>query len=88
MATDAKGPQVARVDQVIDENGVPMALPEDSTLQATHDVERAIGSTGPSNWWQLALIGIGIVAAILLGFQLLASNTTAPVVVPQATTTQ
>ena len=82
------GPKVAQVDQVIDENGVPIALPEDSTLQVTRDVEETIGATGPTNWWKRGLIGVGIVVVILLGFQLLASNTRAPVTTPTATTTQ
>lgn len=89
-AVRTKGaPKAAQVDQVIDENGMPIALPEDSSLQVTRDVEETIGATGPTNWWQLGLIGIGIVVVILLGFQLLASNTRAPVATaPVATTTQ
>jgi hypothetical protein len=89
---DAKtdgAPKVAQVDQVIDENGMPIALPEDSTLQVTRDVEESIGSTGPTNWWKRGLIAVGIVVVILLGFQLLASNTRAPVATtPAATTSQ
>ena len=81
-------PKVAQVDQVIDENGIPIALPEDSALQVTRDVEETIGATGPTNWWKRGLIGVGIVVVILLGFQLLASNTRAPVTTPAATTTQ
>lgn len=81
-------PKVARVDQLMDENGQPISLPENSTLQVTRDVEETIGATGPTNWWQLGLIGIGIVVLILLGFQLLAGNTRAPATAPQATTTQ
>lgn len=81
-------PKVAQVDQVIDENGIPIALPEDSSLQVTRDVEETIGSTGPTNWWKRGLIGVGIVVVILLGFQLLASNTRAPVATTPAATTQ
>ena len=80
-------PKVAQVDQVIDENGIPIALPEDSALQVTRDVEETIGATGPTNWWKRGLIGVGIVVVILLGFQLLASNTRAPVTAPPAATT-
>jgi len=89
MSAEAKdGPQVARVDQVIDENGYAISLPEDSSLHVTRDVEAQIGATAQTNWWQLALIGIAIVTVILLGFQLLASDTTAPVIVqPDSVTT-
>ena len=88
---DAKtksAPTVAQVDQVIDENGIPIALPEDSSLQVTRDVEETIGSTGPTNWWKRGLIAVGIVVVILLAFQLLASANRAPVSAPTATTAQ
>ncbi len=81
-------PKVARVDQLIDENGQPIALPENSTLRVTRDVEETVGGTGPTNWWKRGLIGVGIVVVILLGFQLLASNTRAPATAPAATTAQ
>jgi hypothetical protein len=82
-------PKVAQVDQLIDENGVPIALPEDSSLQVTRDDDATVGGTGPTNWWKRGLIGVGIVVVILLGFQLLASNTRAPVATtPAVTTTQ
>ena len=89
MATGTtRRPKAAQVDQVIDENGMPIALPENSSLRVTRDVEETIGATGPTNWWQLGLIGIGIVVVILLGFQLLASNTRDPVATTPAATTQ
>ena len=49
-AVRTKGtPKAAQVDQVIDENGMPISLPEDSSLQVTRDVEETIGATGPTN---------------------------------------
>lgn len=88
MSADVRRtPKVARVDQLIDENGQPIALPENSTLRVTRDVEETVGGTGPTNWWKRGLIGVGIVVVILLGFQLLASNTRAPVTAPAAATT-
>ncbi len=81
-------PKVAQVDQVMDENGQPIALPENSTLQVTREVEETIGGTGPTNWWKRGLIAVGIVVVILLAFQLLASNTRSPASAPAATTTQ
>ncbi len=65
---------VAEVDQLIDENGQPMPLPEATEIKATHVVENAVGGTGPSAWWRVGLIAIAIVAAILLVLQLLAGN--------------
>jgi hypothetical protein len=81
-------PKVAQVDQVMDENGQPIALPENSTLEVTREVEETIGGTGPTNWWKRGLIAVGIVVVILLAFQLLASNTRSPASAPAATTTQ
>lgn len=89
MSADVRRtPKVARVDQLIDENGQPIALPENTTLAVTRDVEETVGGTGPTNWWKRGLIGVGIVVVILLGFQLLASNTRSPVTAPAATATQ
>ncbi|ODT09126.1 MAG: hypothetical protein ABS35_43505 [Kaistia sp. SCN 65-12] len=86
-ADERRTPKVARVDQLIDENGQPIALPENSTLRVTRDVEETVGGTGPTNWWKRGLIAVGIVAVILLGFQLLAGNTRSPAPTPAATTT-
>jgi hypothetical protein len=96
MATvDAKRERsVAQVDQLIDENGQPIALPENSAIKFTENSERTVGATGPTGWWRMGLIGLGIVAAILLLFQLMMGNPgtgTTPVTpapAPQQTTTQ
>jgi hypothetical protein len=68
---DAPG---ASVDYLVDENASPIDVPDRSTLVPTDDVEESIGATAPSAWWQLALIGLGIVAAILLILQLLGGS--------------
>ncbi len=64
-------PTVAQVDSVIDEDGFPIRVPEDSSLAATKSAERAVGGTSPGTWSRYALLGIVIVAAILLVLQLL-----------------
>lgn len=87
-ATEEKhAPQVARVNQLIDENAEPIALPEDTGLELTRDVEDTVGNTGPTNWLQLGLIGICIVAVILLVFQLSMGNT-GKIAVPVPATSQ
>lgn len=86
-AETRRPPKGAQVDQLMDENGQPISLPENSTLQATRDTEEAIGGTGPTNWWKRGLIAVGIVVVILLAFQLLASNTRSPASAPAGTTT-
>lgn len=68
-------PEVARVDTLVDENGNKIDVPVDAALKVATEVEQVTGATGPANWWRLGLIGIVIVAAILLGLQLLNGNT-------------
>jgi len=88
MSADVRRtPKVARVDQLIDENGQPISLPENTTLRVTREAEETVGGTGPTNWWKRGLIAVGIVVVILLAFQLLASNTRSPAPAPAATTT-
>lgn len=64
----------ASVDYLVDENASPVDVKDGSTLAPTDDVEESIGATAPTAWWQLALIGLGIVAAILLILQLLGGS--------------
>jgi hypothetical protein len=73
MATVAKqqpGKPGARVDFLVDENGYEVDVPDDSELRVTDEVERSVGSTSPTNWWQAGLIALGIVAFILLMLQI------------------
>lgn len=88
MSADVRRtPKVARVDQLVDENGQPISLPENSALEVSREDDATVGGTGPTNWWKRGLIGVGIVVVILLAFQLLASYTRSPVTAPAATTT-
>jgi hypothetical protein len=64
----------ASVDYLVDENASPVDVPDGSILAPSDDVEETIGATAPTAWWQMALIGLGIVAAILLILQLLGGN--------------
>ncbi|MBN9311389.1 hypothetical protein [Devosia sp.] len=68
-------PTVAQVDRLIDENGAPIEIPEDSELKLTHAVEESVGGTGPTAWWRAGLIALAIVVVMLLAFQLLLGKT-------------
>ena len=68
-------PKVAKVDTLVDENGYKVDVPDDSALEVTTAVEQTVGATGPTNWWRMGLIAVGIVAAILLVLQLMGGNT-------------
>ena len=65
-----EGGPAAKVDYLIDENGQKLDVPDDSELTVTKDVERSVASTSPTSWWQLGLIGLGLVAFILLMLQI------------------
>ena len=94
MATiaDDREPVVARVDRLVDENGYKVDVPEDTALKIATDVEQVTGATGPTSWWRMGLVGLGIVAAILLALQLMGGNTGTdmvpgtPTAAPQTTT--
>lgn len=66
---------VAKVDTLVDENGYKVEVPDDASLKIATEVEQVTGATGPTNWWRMGLIAVVIVAAILLGLQLLNGNT-------------
>ena len=46
-------------------------VPDDSRITPAEEYEESLGATSPSNWWMIGLVALGIVAAILLGLQLL-----------------
>lgn len=64
----------ASVDYLVDENASAVDVPDGSQIAPTDDVEDSVGATAPTAWWQLALVGLGIVAAILLVLQLLGGS--------------
>ncbi len=74
QTSSAKDRGVAEVDFLVDENGNPVDVSDDTTLKVATNVEQTVGATGPTNWWRMGLIALGIVAAILLGLQMLAGN--------------
>jgi hypothetical protein len=55
----------ARVDYVVDENGSPIDLPRNSSVTSSGNPEREIGSTGPSNWWRIGLLVLGVIVIAL-----------------------
>jgi hypothetical protein len=65
-----KDRSAAEVDQLVDERGSPIDLPEGSRIEIAAEDQPTVGATGPTNWWRLGLIALGIVALILLLLQL------------------
>jgi hypothetical protein len=74
MSASAKPGSVAQVDHLIDERGYKIPVGEDASLKIASDMEPVVGGTSPTNWWRAGLIALLIVAAILLGLQLLNGN--------------
>lgn len=52
----------------------------DEVLQAETSVEEATGVRGPFNWWQVGLVGLGILIAILLVMQMMGGGASTDVV--------
>jgi hypothetical protein len=61
----------AKVDYLVDENASVVDVPDDSTIRPANEFEETVGATGPTNWWMIGLVALGIVAGILLLLQLL-----------------
>lgn len=60
----------AEVDQLVDENASPIDVPDGSRLEIAAEDQPTVGATGPTNWWRVGLIALGIVALMLLLLQL------------------
>ena len=63
-------PTVASVDNLIDENGARVDVPDASSIKVAGEHEATVGSTGPTNWWLYGLIGLAIVIAVLFIMQM------------------
>jgi hypothetical protein len=93
MRASAKHGSVAQVDNLVDERGYKIPVPEDSSLRIASEMEPAVGGTSPTNWWRAGLIALFIVAGLLLVLQLLNGNRQTdvipgtPVTAPQTETT-
>ena len=74
MSASAKPGSVAQGDSLNDENGSRIDVGEDRSLKVAEDFEPVVGGTSPTNWWRAGLVALFIVAAILLGLQLLNGN--------------
>ena len=81
MATTARR-DTAKVDFLVDENAARIDVPDDSTLRAATEVEQAVGSTGPTLWWQIGLIALAAIALILLVMQFMGGGPPATEVNP------
>jgi len=71
MASDRNNKPGAAVDELVDENGSQVDVPDDSLIRPAEEDEQVIGATSPTNWWRLGLVALAIVAAILLFLQLM-----------------
>lgn len=56
---------------LVDEDGNPI---EESRMQSAPVASPDVVAPGPTAWWRYGLVALAIVAAILLGMQLLSGN--------------
>lgn len=73
-ATMTNKPDATRAGYLVDEAGNPIGVKHEATVKVAADDEPAVGVTGPTSWWRIGLVALFIVAAILLGMQLLSGN--------------
>lgn len=81
-------PAAAKVDRLVDENGATVEVVPETALIVEDEVERTVGGTGPTAWFRVGVIGVLIVAAILLGLQLLGGGASTDMVPGTPTTEQ
>jgi hypothetical protein len=74
MAATVRPGSVAQVDNLVDERGYKIPTGEDASIKIAGEMDHVVGGTSPTNWWRAGLIALFIVAAILLGLQLLNGN--------------
>ena len=80
-------PEDARVDYLVDEQGSPIALPhENEGVRGSRGSESTVGGTGPTNWWRLGLVVLGVLALLLLILQLMNGGVNTSVVPGTPTT--
>ena len=72
MATAPKTPTptVANVDNLIDENGARVDVPDNSPIKVAGEHEASVAATSPTNWWLYGIVGLAIVIAVLFLLQM------------------
>lgn len=80
MNTRPDEKNVARVDFMVDERGNPVDVPDDEGLKVATAAEETIGATGPTNWWRLGIVALGVMIATILVLQFVGGNTGTAVV--------
>ncbi|KKB13303.1 hypothetical protein VE25_02265 [Devosia geojensis] len=67
---EERQPEVAKVDRLVDEQGSPIEVPENSGLKPADLAEASVGATSPTRWWAYGLVGLAVVIAILFLLQI------------------
>ena len=68
-------PPGGRTDGPVDENGMPVDVPEPAEVTLAKDVEQAVESgNGPANWSRLALLALAALVAVLLLLQIMGGD--------------
>nr|WP_314262114.1 hypothetical protein [uncultured Devosia sp.] len=63
-------PTVASVDNLIDENGSRVDVPNASPIKVAGEHEESVAATSPTNWWLYGVVGLAIVIAVLFLMQM------------------
>ena len=80
MSPTTTRPGVAKVDFVVDDDGNPVEVADDTTLEVATGAEQTMGASGPTNWWRLGLAGLAVLIALVLVLRFAGGNTATDVV--------
>lgn len=64
--------------RVVDENGSRIEVPDTKTVKPATPLEEAVGATGPTNWWRIALIVLAVLIFGVLVIQFLTGGSATP----------
>lgn len=81
--TSSGGRRIA-TEEVVDQYGAPVSVPEDKTAANATDAEQTVGATGPTNWWRIGIIVLVVLVAILVILQLTTGGSLSPTEPPPA----
>lgn len=80
--TPNTGGRRVATDDVVDQYGSPVGVPEDKAAVNARDSEQTVGATGPTNWWRIGVIVLVVLVAILIILQIATGGSMAPTEAP------
>ncbi len=80
--TTRPGGRRVATEEVVDQYGSTVELPEDKAAVNATASEPTVGATGPTNWWRIGIIVLVVLVAILVILQIATGGSMAPTEAP------